>query len=50
MGNGEPGVSYPDDVPSLTDGRVTLRAHRATDIDAIDRVYEYATRRRRPGG
>jgi len=28
-------VAYPDDVPTLTDGVVTLRAHTADDIDAI---------------
>jgi len=28
-------VSYPDDVPTLTDGVVTLRAHRPDDVDAV---------------
>ncbi|NUR09546.1 MAG: GNAT family N-acetyltransferase [Nocardioidaceae bacterium] len=28
-------MSYPDDVPILTDGVVTLRAHRPDDVDAV---------------
>lgn len=28
-------MSYPDDVPTLTDGVVTLRAHRPEDVDAV---------------
>jgi RimJ/RimL family protein N-acetyltransferase len=28
-------MRFPDDVPLLGDGRVTLRAHRAEDVDAI---------------
>lgn len=28
-------MRFPDDVPVLTDGRVTLRAHRPGDVDAI---------------
>jgi RimJ/RimL family protein N-acetyltransferase len=28
-------VTFPDDVPVLTDGQVTLRAHRPTDIDGV---------------
>lgn len=30
-----PGLRFPDEVPVLTDGRVTLRAHRPEDLDAI---------------
>ena len=28
-------MTFPDDVPTLTDGVVTLRAHRAADADAV---------------
>src|SRR6476469_1962076 len=28
-------MRFPDDVPVLTDGRVTLRPHRLDDVDAI---------------
>lgn len=28
-------MRFPDDVPVLTDGRVTLRAHRFADVDAV---------------
>ena len=28
-------ATYPDDVPTLTDGVVTLRAHRESDVDAM---------------
>lgn len=28
-------LAFPDDVPTLTDGAVTLRAHRMSDVDAM---------------
>lgn len=28
-------MNFPDDVPVLTDGRVTLRAHRLADVDGV---------------